>query len=284
MAMESFGEALRVCRLEEGGNDDDPHDHGGRTSRGIIQREWDVDRVAPWMPGAGTLPSDVWKAPDAAIDEIYHHRFWLPDCDWMPAGLDLVFFLFNVNAGHVQATRELQRALRLNNVDGVLGPSTRQAAVDAPDVPILIREFCDRQRTFYEHLAQFPRYGKGWLARVDHAQAAGQNLAGLAHDLAPHAEAAAHRVNELADQPDVTVSARANPADLRQPVVTPEKAVATAGGAGAVAGVLQQLQDQLHGLSYTVKWAAVALSVVAALSIGLTLYGLWHQKKTREAV
>lgn len=32
------------------------------------------------------------------------------------------------------------------------------------------------------------------------------------------------------------------------------------------------------------KWAGVALSVVAAISIGLTLYGLWHRKTTREAV
>lgn len=282
MAMESFAEALRVCRLEEGGNDDDPHDHGGRTSRGITQREWDVWRRS--HVSFGPLPADVWQAPESQIDAIYHDQYWQPYGDALPAGLDLVFFIFNVNAGRVQAVRELQRALGVD-VDGMLGIATRDAIAAAPDIPILIRAYCDRQREFYRQLAQFGRYGRGWLGRVDHAQAAGQKLAGLAHiDLAPRAAAAAARVDAVADRPEITVSAKANPADLAEPVITPEKAVATAGGTGTLAGTLQQLQDQMQGLAGYVKWAQVGLAIVAAVSIGVALYGLWKRKTVREAV
>mgnify|MGYP003337036225 FL=1 len=50
-----------------------PRDPGGRTSRGITQTEWTA-YVARHR--AQQLPSDVWKAPDAAIDDIYRTRYW----------------------------------------------------------------------------------------------------------------------------------------------------------------------------------------------------------------
>ena len=67
MTGSTYDEALRRVRIHEGGNDDDPRDPGGRTSRGIIQSEW-TDCVAR-HPGQ-RLPADVWKAPDIAVNDI----------------------------------------------------------------------------------------------------------------------------------------------------------------------------------------------------------------------
>jgi len=36
MAAASFSRALALVLIDEGGLDDDPHDHGGRTAHGII--------------------------------------------------------------------------------------------------------------------------------------------------------------------------------------------------------------------------------------------------------
>jgi len=38
----NFAKALAWLRTSEGGNDDDPDDSGGRTSRGITQREYNA--------------------------------------------------------------------------------------------------------------------------------------------------------------------------------------------------------------------------------------------------
>ncbi len=38
----NFAASLAFVLQDEGGNDDDPDDHGGRTSRGITQRVWDA--------------------------------------------------------------------------------------------------------------------------------------------------------------------------------------------------------------------------------------------------
>lgn len=279
MANDSFPEALRVCLIEEGGRDDDPHDSGGRTNEGIIQREWDVyRRTHP------DRPADVWKAPQADIDAIYLDSYWRPYCDDLPAGLDMAFFDFSVNAGRTQAVRDLQRVLGVR-VDGMLGMATRDAIAAAPDVAILVRQYCDQRRSFYRHLAQYPRYGRGWMSRVDHVQAAAQRLAGMAHaDPAPYAKAAAARVDEVADRPEITVSAKANPADLAEPTVTPEGGVVVSGGAGGLAGTIQQFQEQLQPFASYLKVAQYMLIGVSVVGFALTLYAFWKRNKVRGAV
>ena len=93
--MESnFKASLDLVLKSEGGNDDDPQDHGGRTSRGITQREYDA-----WRREKGMLTQDVWKAPDSDIAMIYHDEYWRPWCDGMPMGVDYLFFDMSVNGG-----------------------------------------------------------------------------------------------------------------------------------------------------------------------------------------
>ena len=102
MVGETFSHALRLVLIDEGGLDDDPHDHGGRTAHGIIQREYDGFRARHDLPRR-----DVWKITPAEYGEIYHDRYWMPWCDRLPAGLDYAFFDACVNTGPAQAARSL---------------------------------------------------------------------------------------------------------------------------------------------------------------------------------
>src|SRR5215475_4531591 len=83
----------------EGGNDDDPQDPGGRTSRGIEQREYDA-----WNHLHGAPTGDVWTAPQHTIDAIFEHSYWQPYCDVLPLGIDLMYFDTAVNEGPHKAT------------------------------------------------------------------------------------------------------------------------------------------------------------------------------------
>ena len=165
-----FAACLPLILKMEGGNDDDPHDHGGRTSRGVIQREYDRYRDEKGEPRG-----DVWKATDAEIADIYEHKYWLPISPTLPAGVDLVYFDVAVNAGPGQAAKQLQRALGVDD-DGAIGPLT-MAAVKAAKPIELVSKFSDSRRNFYRRLAQFPRFGRGWLSRVDQIERAAVKMA-----------------------------------------------------------------------------------------------------------
>src|SRR5258705_8638798 len=69
--LKNFDACLKPLLEHEGGNDDDPQDPGGRTSRGIIQSEYDRYRARKGKP-----KRDVWTADDAEVDEIYQTEYW----------------------------------------------------------------------------------------------------------------------------------------------------------------------------------------------------------------
>src|SRR4029077_7081746 len=105
--------------VHEGGNDDDPRDPGGRTSRGILQSEYNNYRRT--HPG---LPSDVWDAPDSAVADIYKHSYWdVVQADQLPPGVDYAVFDYAVNSGPRKAAKALQEAVG-TNPDGIIGPIT----------------------------------------------------------------------------------------------------------------------------------------------------------------
>lgn len=159
MAAANFDASLAAVLQSEGGNDDDPDDHGGRTSRGITQREYDAWRQEQSLP-----LQDVWTASDADIQSIYHDEYWNPWCDLLPVGIDYLYFDMAVNAGPHRATVMLQRALGVAD-DGRIGPITR-AAIAGADPKQLISDYSDAKRNFYQSLHQ-PKFLKGWLNRTD---------------------------------------------------------------------------------------------------------------------
>ena len=158
--MESNWKASLAAVLKsEGGNDDDPVDHGGRTSRGITQREYNA-----WCQEYGHAIIDVWDAPQDHIDTIYHDEYWMPWGDLIPVGTDYMFFDMCVNAGPNRAIILGQRALGVT-ADGRVGPLTRLAFKAGETHPIsLAHSYAAEKEAFYRALHQ-PRFIKGWLSR-----------------------------------------------------------------------------------------------------------------------
>ena len=161
MVAANFEASLAAVLKFEGGNDDDPEDHGGRTSRGITQREYNA-----WRREHGQPPEDVWKAPQSDIEMIYKKEYWTPWGDVFPVGIDFLYFDMAVNAGPYRATVLLQRALGVND-DGRIGPVTR-GAVAAADPKVLAANYTERRKQFYRGLHQ-PRFIKGWINRANQA-------------------------------------------------------------------------------------------------------------------
>lgn len=151
--------------VEEGGDSNDPHDPGGRTHKGIIQREYDTYRRSKGLQ----LQSD-YDMSDAEVREIYWTQYWLPHCPSLRPGLDLSFFDQCVNEGPFRATVLLQRALALH-ADGHWGPKT-QAAVDGASAVVTIVRYSQAREAFYRSLKTFPYFGKGWLARTQRIETA----------------------------------------------------------------------------------------------------------------
>ncbi|MCC6779761.1 MAG: hypothetical protein IT537_24535 [Hyphomicrobiales bacterium] len=171
MAASSFDEALARLLVHEGGNDDDPRDPGGRTSRGILQREWKRWRLT--HPG---LPEDVWDAPQRQVVAIYRDWYWdALDCDNLPAGVDYALFDSGVNSGIGRAGRVLRRLLDLPSaaVTAAVIAAARQR-----DAKELIAALCEDRLIFLEGLSTWPVFGKGWARRVREVCAAALAMAG----------------------------------------------------------------------------------------------------------
>lgn len=269
MSADNWKSSLVCILKEEGGNDDDPRDPGGRTSRGVIQREWNVYRKT--HPG---LPSDVWQAPQEAIEDIYKTQYWEPYCDKLPAGVDLCFFNCSVNSGRTQAVRELQRAVGVF-VDGMMGMITLNAVNSHPDIKALIIALCDQRRAFYRALKTFPVFGRGWLARTSRIQAAALEMASRVLVRYPV-------VNTLPHDPSVTVSAKARPSDAAEPPVSPQTATMVTVASSATSGISDQLQATsaaLQPLSDTFYWIKVACIGIAVVCAGLAIYAIIQKNK-----
>jgi lysozyme family protein len=161
-----FITCLPFTLTEEGGNSNDPHDPGGRTHKGIIQREYDKYRQGKGLP----LQSDYLMS-DAEVQEIYWTSYWLPHCPSLAPGIDLSFFDNCVNEGPLRAISLLQRALGIT-ADGQWGPQTESALERVISIEDAIVQYSHQRAQFYQGLRTFQYFGKGWLARVSYIEKA----------------------------------------------------------------------------------------------------------------
>lgn len=162
---DQFNKCIPLLLVSEGGNDDDPEDPGGRTSRGIIQSEWDKWRTT--HPG---LPADVWQAPQDQVIAIYRQQYWNAlRCDELPHGVDYAVFDYGVNSGIGKSAKVLQGLVGAT-ADGVVGKNTL-AAVAKADSARLINQICDQRMAYLKGLSTWSRFGKGWAARVTRVRA-----------------------------------------------------------------------------------------------------------------
>jgi len=171
---ERFNACVKLVLQDEGGNDDDPRDPGGRTSRGITQRDWNQ-----WLLTHPTLPADVFQAPQDQIVAIYHDNYWNKlSGDDLPAGVDYVVFDYGVLSGISRSSKILQGLVGAK-ADGEIGPLTI-AATAKVDPSTLINKLSDERLAFLQALPTFAVFGKGWTSRVQRCRAAALAMASAA--------------------------------------------------------------------------------------------------------
>jgi lysozyme family protein len=163
------------------GDGDDPHDPGGRTHAGIIQREYDIYRRSIGKPSR-----DVYLASWNEVCDIYYRSYWLPWCPQVWPGVNQMLFDQSVNEGPVQGARNLQRALNSYHdpgmtasilrtlhlragtlvVDGHIGPNTLEVLGALKDRRDFLKAYFDWDMSFYRQISGWIYYGKGWTARA----------------------------------------------------------------------------------------------------------------------
>jgi hypothetical protein len=155
-----FEDCLKRLLVHEGGNDDDPRDPGGRTSRGILQSEYSIYRRTHLG-----LPTDVWDAPNSAVADIYRRGYWdALQCDQLPPGVDYAVFDYGVNSGIRKGAKALQEAVGANP-DGIIGPITLGATRAHPAQEV-IDSITSERMNYLRHLSIWDTFGRGWTTRV----------------------------------------------------------------------------------------------------------------------
>ena len=148
----SFDEAFEKLIGHEGGYVNNPKDPGGETKFGISKRSYPSENIKG-------MTLDRAKA-------IYRRDFWdkchiaeLPETVWFDV------FDTAVNSGTGNAIKILQRALKMENVDGIFGPKTARA-IYSVDPEYLSRAYNGHRLNYYTNLGDFKTFGKGWVRRI----------------------------------------------------------------------------------------------------------------------
>ena len=255
MPKAEFTPALKAVLAHEGGYVNHPRDPGGATNYGVTQRVYDGYRERQDRP----LQS-VRHIAKVEVSAIYQRQYWNAiRGDELPAGVAYVVFDGAVNSGPGQAARWLQRALRMNAVDGVIGEATLAAARNHPDHDKLIADMLALRMAFLRRLKTWDAFGRGWTSRVNEVRVRGQAWASgsVGPEPAPvEGGNAKARIEDAKPAPSSTVS------DLG----------AAAGTTGATTGaVLQDAQEKLTPLA---EYSATIRTVLAVLVIGGALVGI----------
>ncbi len=155
----NYDKCLETILHHEGGYVNHPKDPGGETNLGVTKRVYE--------DFGGTKDMKDLTVDDVA--PIYKKEYWdRVKGDELPSGLDLCVFDFGVNAGTGRAAKYLQSMIG-STPDGGIGPNTLKALglyIEDMGVEATITEYQSRRQDYYEGLAHFPTFGKGWTRRV----------------------------------------------------------------------------------------------------------------------
>lgn len=168
--LRNWDTCYKATREYEGGNDDDPRDPGGRTSRGITQREYDVYRKTH-----PDLPEDVWLAPESAITDIYKTKYWnLVSGDNWPDGCDMSVWDATVLCGPGKSKAWSIACMPLAASITFLGLAKRCMSEDKIK---FIHAFAAKRSSFLHALKTFVTFGRGWSNRDAKCEALSAKMA-----------------------------------------------------------------------------------------------------------
>jgi lysozyme family protein len=168
MSTDNFDPSLDFILEFEGGYVDDPDDPGGATNLGVT-----IGTLSDWL-GHPATKDQVKALTPQTVAPIYKANYWNAcRCDELPSGVDLIVFDSGVNCGVSRASKWLQAAVGVT-ADGVIGPATVAAAA-ASSAAHEIDTVSTSRKAHYEKQPTFPKYGNGWMSRLDRVTA-------IAHD------------------------------------------------------------------------------------------------------
>jgi lysozyme family protein len=151
----SFARTLRY----EGGYVNDPHDPGGMTNLGVTRRVWEAYVKRP------ATEAEMRALTPRQVEPVYRLNYWnAVRSDELPDGVDSAVYDFAVNSGVTRAIMALQRAVHVAD-DGKIGDITMKA-IKSQTPDYLVKAICNDRLAFLKRLSTWPRYGKGWGARV----------------------------------------------------------------------------------------------------------------------
>lgn len=174
---DNFERSMAFVFTNEGGYSNHPKDSGGETMLGIT-----AETLARAYRAGLVDCQDVKKLMREDAAEIYKCFFWKPSkADIMSCPLCTVHFDAAVNHGIGGAGRLLQRAINaLSNaanvvdVDGVVGPITIRAMVDAIGVcgvKAVCGSYLDERKILYDSIINRNEtqnvFRRGWMARLE---------------------------------------------------------------------------------------------------------------------
>lgn len=139
----------------EGGYVCDANDNGGETKYGISKKAY---------PNVDICSLTLWQAKD-----IYRRDYWDKiKGDYLPDALSIMVFDFAVNSGVKQASKILQRCLRVTD-DGIIGKQTICAS-NSCNVRNVVEEYTQRKLDFYLNIVEKKpsqkKFLKGWINRI----------------------------------------------------------------------------------------------------------------------
>ena len=166
---ENFAEALQHVLKHEGGFVHHKDDPGGMTNLGVTRNVW-----KEWVKHE-VDETEMRALTPELVAPLYKANYWdACRCDDLPRGVDYCVFDSAVNMGSSRAAKLLQAALGVT-ADGAIGRATIAAATAADPVELL-EAFSLGKEAFYQSLATFQTFGKGWLNRVAHVQDAAEQM------------------------------------------------------------------------------------------------------------
>jgi lysozyme family protein len=161
MQMErNFLQSLAAVLQHEGGWADHPRDPGGATMKGVT-----LATFRRYVK-ANATKADLRKITNEQLATVYRRHYWdAVHGAELPDGVDYAVFDFAVNSGPSRAAKFLQKVVRVNAIDGRIGPAT-MAAVRAMSPVDIVNRLCDDRYAFLRRLRTWPTFGRGWTSRV----------------------------------------------------------------------------------------------------------------------
>ncbi len=150
---QNYDACLARVLKDEGGYTNDPVDPGGPTNFGITIADY-----RKYINKAG-VALDVKRMDLNDAKAIYKSKYWNAlNCDNLSSGVDYTCFDYGVNSGLGRPRKALQRFKSLKGT-------------------YLIDAINNERTAFLRALGTFPRFGKGWIRRVEGVRAFSKELA-----------------------------------------------------------------------------------------------------------